>query len=470
MKNWSIKTRVSLFYSAFLLGIALLMILFLFLTTDTAVQNVTEESLRQAVHESANGISYFENRIEIDPDFDFYARGATILLYGPQGTSLAGTAPTGFPSQVPLSSDSFQTVQNGSDHWMVYDLLVRHPDASSLWIRGIYPLDNTAAAIRLLHRIALIALPSLFLAAVLGGWLMTKRAFAPVDAMRLAAAEISAGHDLSRRLALPAHRDELYQLTETLNQMMERLQKAFENERQFSSDVSHELRTPIAVILSYCDYALDQERAPEEYRKALANIQTQAKRMSSLCAQLLELSQNLRAAEAMQKEEVNLSLLCDSICEELSLSAEKRGMRILPELPEDLTAQVDETQWMRLLINLINNAVRYGREGGSIRVRLASASPDSPLALAGQETVLLQVADDGPGIPSDKLEKIFTRFYQADESRHSGQDSGFGLGLSYVKWIAEAHGGNVTVESQVGQGTTFTVRIPRWETDSEKGA
>ncbi len=467
MKNWSIKARVSLYYSAFLLVIAALMILFLFLTTDTAVQNVTEERLQQAVRESANGISYFENSIEIDPDFDFYSQGASILLYGPQGTPLAGTAPTGFPSQIPLASDTFQTVQNGRDHWLVYDLLVSHPDATSLWIRGIYLTDNTTAAIRLLHRIALIALPTLFLAAVLGGWLVTKRAFAPVDAMRRAAAEISAGNDLSRRLELPAHRDELYQLAETLNQMIERLQKAFENERQFSSDVSHELRTPIAVILSYCDYALSRERAPEEYRKSLENIQTQAKRMSALCAQLLELSQNLRAANALQKEEVSLSLLCDSICEELSLAAEKRRIRIRPELPEDLTAQVDETQWMRLLINLVNNAIRYGREGGEIRVTLRRIPPEDPQALAGRETVLLQVADDGPGIPADKLDKIFTRFYQADESRHAGKDSGFGLGLSYVKWIAEAHGGTVSVESQLGKGTSFTVRIPRWEDPAE---
>lgn len=479
MKNWSIKTRVSLFYSAFLLGIAALMIIFLFLTTDSAVQNVTEERLQAAVREAANGISYFESNIEIDPDFDFYAQGATILLYGPQGTPLAGTAPTGFPSQVPLVSDTYQTVQNGSDHWMIYDLLVSHPDATSLWIRGIYLTDNTAAAIRLMHRVALIALPSLFLAAVVGGWLVTKKAFAPVDRIRQAAAEISAGNDLTRRIELPSHQDELYQLSETLNQMIERLQKAFENERQFSSDVSHELRTPIAVILSYCDYALERELTPEEYRKALENIRTQTRRMSSLCAQLLELSQNLQAAGALQKEEVNLALLCDSICEELSAAAEKRGIRIFPEIPEDLEAQVDETQWMRLLINLINNAIRYGREGGEIHVRLfwkpsgkEAAGQERLSTVPGltqdgsaacQETVVLQVADDGPGIAPEKLDKIFTRFYQADESRHGGKEGGFGLGLSYVKWIAEAHGGNVAVESALGKGTTFTVRIPRWE-------
>ncbi len=473
MKNWSIKTRVSLFYSAFLLGIAALMIIFLFLTTDSAVQNVTEERLQQAVREVANGISYFDDRIEIDPDFDFYAQGATILLYGPQGTSLAGTAPTGFPSQVPLVSGTYQTVQNGNDHWMVYDLLVSHPDATSLWIRGIYLTDNTVAAIRLMHRVALIALPSLFLAAVVGGWLVTKKAFAPVDRIRQAAAEISAGNDLTRRIQLPAHRDELYQLTETLNQMMERLQKAFENERQFSSDVSHELRTPIAVILSYCDYALDREHTPEEYRKALENIRTQSRRMSSLCAQLLELSQNLQAAGALQKEEVNLALLCDSICEELSTAAEKRGIRIFPEFPEDLEAQVDETQWMRLLINLINNAIRYGRENGEIHVRLFAVPEEASSGLGrasgtpASDTVVLQVADDGPGIPPEKLDKIFTRFYQADESRAGSKSGGFGLGLSYVKWIAEAHGGTVSVESQLGKGTTFTVRIPRGEATTE---
>lgn len=452
MKNWSIKTRVTLFYSTFFLGLALLTAVFLFLTTDSAVQNISESTLQKGVKEAANGISYFEDRIEIDPDFDFYAKGATILLYGPKGTSLAGSTPAGFPAQVPLVNDSYQTVKNGEDTWMVYDLLIHHPSASSLWIRGIYQMDSSAAALRSLHRIALIALPLLLAAAVIGGWLVTKRAFAPLEKIRLAAAEISAGDDLSRRIELSDTRDELYDLSVTLNQMIERLQKAFENERQFSSDVSHELRTPISVILSHCDYALEKDRSSEEYRKALENVQTQGKRMSALSAQLLELSQNFHAAAALQKEEVRLSLLCESICEEMSVAAEKRGIQIDAQIQENLTAQVDEIQWMRLMINLISNAIRYGRENGHIRVSLAAPSDTE---------ITLEVQDDGQGIPKEKQDKIFTRFYRTGGSQDPGSEGSFGLGLSYVKWIAEAHGGSVELASEPGEGCTFTVRIPR---------
>ncbi|WP_434310647.1 sensor histidine kinase [Hominifimenecus sp. rT4P-3] len=452
MKNWSIKTRVSLFYCMFLLGIAALMVLFLFLTTDSAAQNISESTLQKAVKEAANGISYYEDHIEIDPDFDFYAKGSNILLYGPKGTPLAGNAPSGFPAQVPLVSDSYQSVKNGEDSWLVYDLLIHHPDASSLWIRGVYPMDNTAAALHFLHRVGLIALPILVLTAMVGGWLVTKRAFAPLEKIRRAAAEISAGDDLSLRIELGQTKDELYDLSVTLNQMIERLQKAFENERQFSSDVSHELRTPITVILSQCDYALEKGHTPEEYQKTLESIQIQGKRMSALCAQLLELSQNFHAANSLQKEEVNLSLLCESICEEMSTAAGKKQIQLESHIQENLIAQVDEIQWMRLMINLISNAIRYGKEHGTIQVFLEDSSASE---------ILLKVQDDGPGIPEEQQDKIFTRFYRADNRQNPGSEGSFGLGLSYVKWIAEAHGGSVTLDSKPGAGSTFTVRLPR---------
>lgn len=452
MKNWSIKTRVTLFYSSFFLCLALWMAVFLFLTTDSAVQNISESTLQKGVKEAANGISYFEDRIEIEPDFDFYTKGASILLYGPKGTPLAGNAPSGFPAQVPLVNDNYQTIKSGEDSWLVYDLLIHHPDASNLWIRGVYPMDNTAATLHFLHRIGLIALPALVLAAVVGGWLITKRAFSPLEKIRRAAAEISAGDDLSLRIELNKGKDELYDLSVTLNQMIERLQKAFENERQFSSDVSHELRTPIAVILSHCDYALEREHTPEEYQKTLENIQIQGKRMSALCAQLLELSQNFHAANSLQKEEVDLSLLCESICEEMSTAAEERQIRLESHIQENLIAQVDEVQWMRLMINLLSNAIRYGKKNGTIRVFLTNASTSE---------ILLKVQDDGPGIPEEQHDKIFTRFYRADDGHSPHAEGSFGLGLSYVKWIAEAHGGSVTLDSKPGAGSTFIVRIPR---------
>ena len=174
--------------------------------------------------------------------------------------------------------------------------------------------------------------------------------------------------------------------------------------------------------------------------------------MSALSAQLLELSQNFHAANALQKEEINLSLLCESICEEMGTAAEKRRIRIRAEITEDLTAWVDEIQWMRLMINLISNAIRYGKEGGTVLVSL-TAPADSE--------IILKVQDDGQGIPKEQQDKIFTRFYRTGSSQSSGAEGSFGLGLSYVKWIAEAHGGSVALSSEPGEGSTFTVRIPR---------
>ena len=137
------------------------------------------------------------------------------------------------------------------------------------------------------------------------------------------------------------------------------------------ADVSHELRTPIAVIQSSCEQALAQPRSEEEYRKALEDIRKQAKRMAALSSQMLELSRTVNTADSLQREEVDLAILCESVCEEAEERAARRRIAVERDLPSELLAWVDEMQWMRLLVNLLNNAVRYGKDGGRVCVRLS---------------------------------------------------------------------------------------------------
>lgn len=450
MKRRSIQTRVTLFYSSLLILLALFLIGFLMYTANTQAYNISRSTLERAVKEAVDDISYYEDRMEIDPDFDFYSHGVTIVMYGPQGTALIGTTPVGFPTQTPLITDEYQEIRTDTEEWTVYDLYVHHPAASGLWIRGIYSMDNTTMTLQAVQKITAIILPIILVLALLGGRWITRKAFLPVANIQKAAEEISNGHDLSRRIELHEPKDELYDLAATLNGMIERLQEAFENERQFSSDVSHELRTPVSVILSQCDYLLSASRSEADYKDGLESIRTQTKRMSSLIAQLLELSRTAGKQTLLQKEEVDLSGLCEILCEEMEEEAASRKISIRTELPSSLTAHVDQTLFMRLLINLLSNGIRYGREGGFVKVSLEEK----------EEHILLQVADNGIGIAEENLEKIFHRLYRADKSRTADNTESFGLGLSFVRWIAEAHGGTVTVQSIPDAGTCFTVSLP----------
>ena len=450
MKRSSIQTRVTLFYSSLLILLALFLTCFLMFTANTQAHNISRSNLEQAVKEAVDDISYYEDRIEIDPDFDFYSHGVTIVMYGPQGTALIGTTPVGFPTQTPLISDEYQEIQTDSEEWTVYDLYIHHPDASALWIRGIYSMDNTMKTLQSVQKIIAIALPIILVLALIGGRWITRKAFLPVAVMQKAAEEISSGNDLSRRIELHEPKDELYDLASTLNGMIERLQAAFENERQFSSDVSHELRTPISVILSQCDYLLSGSRSEEDYREGLESIQNQTGRMSSLVSQLLELSRTTGKQTLLQKEEVDLAALCEILCEEMEDEAASRKIQILTELPDSLIAHVDQTLFMRLLINLISNGIRYGKDGGFVKVSLEKK----------EDHIHLQVSDNGIGIAEENLEKIFQRLYRADKSRTAGDGKSFGLGLSFVRWIAEAHGGDVTVQSILGEGSCFMVTLP----------
>ena len=448
MKHLSVKARVTLFYSVILIVVVLLAVGVVFLTVDFQVENSSARELEQTVKDAAEDISFYDDRIEIDPDFDFYKNGVTLVLYGEKGTPLAGTLPQGFPQTMPLVSEEQQTAGTGDTSWTVYNLYLKHPNTSGIWIRGIYSMHNSVQMMRLVRRTVWIGLPALTLVAILGGYLITRRAFRPLTKICEETRQISSGNDLSRRLEVPKSKGEFKVLTETLNDMLSRLEQSFENERQFSADVSHELRTPTAIILSQCEDSLRGEKTGEEYRAAVVSIQKQGKRMASLIAQLLELSRSADAQNLLEKEPIPLAELCESVAEELAPQAAKKNISITTDLDQSVVMEADQVQIIRLLTNLVSNAIRYGKS--TIRLELRRVGEEAEIA----------VSDDGIGISEENLPKVFRRFYKGDTARGHEDGGSFGLGLSYVDWIARIHGGRAQVESTLGKGTIFRVFLP----------
>lgn len=287
---------------------------------------------------------------------------------------------------------------------------------------------------------------TLGLAALLGFFLVT-RMLRPVRQITETAREIK-GENLSRRLDIRGS-DELAQLASTLNSMFERIELAFERERQFTSDVAHELRTPLTIAKGEATLALRKERSQEEYRKALETIIRETSNLSSVVNKLFFLTRSSDSGEGIVLTDVDLTaLLTESVADAEVLCIQK-GISIQFSAATGIMVRGDQVLLRELFINLLDNAVRYTPAKGSIAVTLASQGRQA----------LISVRDTGIGIPMEHTHDIFNRFYRVDRSR-SKTEGGTGLGLAICRRIAELHKGKVEVESQVGVGSVFTVSLP----------
>jgi heavy metal sensor kinase len=280
-----------------------------------------------------------------------------------------------------------------------------------------------------------------------GGWLLSRRAVRPIEAMTATAADISADN-LSRRIDLAEVDSELGRLGQVLNAMFARLEAAFARQVQFTADASHELRTPLAIIHSHAELALARPRCAEEYREALEASLRAARRMKGLVDGLLTLARADAGRLEMTRDRLDLETLVEESAALVAPLADAAGVRVsLDARPAAVTG--DAGRLTQVVTNLLTNAIHYNRAGGSVTVTVG---------VTGREAVLA-VADTGCGIPEADREHIFERFYRVDKAR-SRALGGSGLGLAICKSIVEAHGGEISFSTEVDRGTTFTVRLP----------
>ncbi|MBI3867572.1 MAG: HAMP domain-containing protein [Verrucomicrobia bacterium] len=280
-----------------------------------------------------------------------------------------------------------------------------------------------------------------------GGWWLTTRAIRPIEQISAAASRISAGN-LSERITAAEPRDELGKLASVLNSAFARLESAFAQQKQFTADASHELRTPLAVLISEAQTTLSRARTAGEYRETVEACLATAQQMRRLTESLLELARLDGRDEQAVREVVDLAEAARSALERLRPLAAARGVQLIPDLsPARARANADHLD--QVLANLIANAVHYNKPGGEVRVSTR----------VEEGAVVLAVTDTGVGIAPGDLPHVFERFYRADKSRASAEGR-FGLGLAICKAIVDAHRGRIEATSELGRGTTFTVRIP----------
>jgi signal transduction histidine kinase len=256
--------------------------------------------------------------------------------------------------------------------------------------------------------------------------------------------------DLSRQIEIVNPNDELGYLGATFNRLLHRIHRAFQLERQFVADASHELRTPVSVGLLSAQIALETPRSAEEYRDALATIRSQLERLKGLVRDMLTLARSDAGALALNRRRCGFDdLVLDAVSAAAVLARQKHIRMIVAELPE-ARVEGDSDLLARLVVILLDNAVKYSPEHSAVRVRL---SVDGGRAA-------LDVEDEGPGIPAEARDRIFDRFYRVDSARAGGPASGVGLGLSIAKQIAQAHGGSVELVESGPRGSRFRISLP----------
>jgi heavy metal sensor kinase len=315
------------------------------------------------------------------------------------------------------------------------------------------PIGSVPFGAEQLLEAMLVIAPVILLASLGLGFVLADTTLRPLEGMVDELEAITSGENLHRRVAVPDTADELARLAATMNRMLIRLQESFTSLRRFTADASHELKTPLMVLRAGVERAMTDPRASTEALQALEEVLQEIHRMSELVDNLLTLARADEGRAILAVDPQDLRDLVSEAAETTGILGEAPGIAVRLELPEQpVVLAVDRSRIRQLLLNLVTNAIKYTPAGGRVSLGLVDQG----------EAVAIVVGDNGTGIPAADLPHIFDRFYRVDAARsRTGERAGAGLGLAITKWIAEAHGGTITVQSRPGRGTVFTVTLPR---------
>lgn len=310
------------------------------------------------------------------------------------------------------------------------------------------PLNKLEGQIGHMRKLILFGLPAVLLLAAGGGFLVARRSLAQIVVISEQAEHIGA-RNLNERIKIANPDDELGRMAGVFNALLSRLDTSFRVMREFMADASHELRTPLTIVKGEADVSLSHDHTPAEYQQSLSIIRDQARRMGHIVSDLLSLARADAGDQKLRVEELYLNDLVEESCEAARPLATMKSIKLDYDAGDDLLFTGNQELLRRMIANLVDNAIRYTPEGGSVSVKLTA----EPLRAR------LVVSDTGIGIPSEHIGRVFDRFYRVDDSRARAM-GGSGLGLSIVKLAAESHEGTVEILSEVNRGSTFIVSLP----------
>ncbi|MGN1368851.1 MAG: ATP-binding protein [Aristaeellaceae bacterium] len=446
MKRLKIRTRMTLW---FVLSMVL-MTATLFLVLDSIVQAELMRGLREdlslavaqigAQVEHEQGDLVYEDETPIASNISYFVmegNGSELFSHGEDIAQFDSLA---------IQEGAFSQLTLSDELWLVLDSEPIAVHEETVRIRVAASCEGIRTTQQAMQRVMTILFPLIALLSLLIGYLMMGRCLRPIRNMIAGAQRITAGHFHERLPAAPA-RDELGQLTETLNEMLGELDAAFQREQRFTSDASHELRTPVAVIQACAEELCTHDELSAEVEKPLHSIRNECCRMQRLIEQMLMLTRAQEGRLHLTIEPLCVLDVLESVQDALADLAADSDIQIAVHAPAELTVMADQSLLSQLILNLTENAIKYGKPHGHVELS-AKGTP---------EGILILVRDDGSGIADKDLPHIFERFYRADTARDR---SGTGLGLSIAQWIVQAHGGTISASSTATEGTTFSTFWP----------
>ncbi len=367
------------------------------------------------------------------------------------------------PSRIPLPSDQEEDgprklLFGAGNRLLIHSMTLKAADGSRFLVESGAPYNQIEVVLHGLLLTLAIYMPFVVSLAVAGGYWLMRRSLRPVDEITKRAEGITSTN-LSERLPVIRTGDELERLSISLNRMIERLDDAFQHINRFSADASHELRTPLTVLQLELEGIAQNHRWDASLRDQIGSALEETHRMSRIVESLLAISR-LDAGEAkMDKTRLDLGELVASTADEMRLLAEEKSIGLRTHVATGIQVEGDRTRLQQVIVNLIDNAIKYTQQGGKVEISVGGEG----------NTAVLEVSDNGPGIPSHALPHVFERFYRTDKAR-SRASGGAGLGLSIVKAICAAHNAEVKVSSEEGRGSRFRVELPLLHVFESDGA
>ena len=445
----SVKFIIIFWFTLLMVIVSALVMVFMLTVSRLTMEQDMQRRVLSGVKANSNDLKCENDTIQAKGGFQYYVNGVYCLIYDANCNKVAGEYPEGFYTNAGFEDGVLRTTECGGKKYYIYDSYLTFKNGRHAWIRGVSLTTTTVTVASTVAKVASYVLPGVVVASAIGGYFITRAALKPIDEITKMSDEISEGRDLSRRLNMRNVTMEAYILAQSYDKMLERLERSFDMEKQFTSDASHELRTPTAVIISQCEYAQEHDATPEEFQDTIAIIKRQARRMNAMVSQLLSFARMEQGTQKVKLEHADISDIVEAVCEEQAELNPEVDFQCA--IDPGICSNVDITLMSRLVENLITNACKFG--GKHVKVGLYEED--------GQ--IYLFVRDDGIGISPENQKKVWDRFWQAEPSRSDNRQGSNGLGLSMVREIAKLHRGEMSLQSAPRQGSTFTLKMPKEE-------
>ena len=416
-------------------------------SSDVILQETSRQLISSVSDFEKTIFENYNKKLKI-PEHTLYEDGVQIAVYDAYGGLVLGRNPFGIDMVALKETTSPQRLKYSDEEFYLIDRKITIGKDTEYWIRGAASISEKMFTINFITSYNALFIMIFTVLTGIGGYIIVRNALIPVDKIRATAQDIIENSDFSERIMIGDGSDEIHTLANTFNDMLATVEQSFEKEKQFTSDASHELRTPIAVILSQCEYVEECVEDIGEAKEAVSSIKHQTEKMSKLVSELLWIARADNNKIKLHIEEENVSEILSFVCEE-QIELHGENIKLTTNIAQNVMANIDSSLMVRLFINTITNAYQYNKENGEIFVTLSETD----------DHLTFLVKDTGIGIPKESLSKIWDRFYQVDSSRISDGNGNSGLGLSMVKWIADAHHATIDIQSEIDKGTTFVLTI-----------